>query len=655
MGRRRTRRFLRGGFSAPRRGAAALCLAAWGLAAASPLPEAAGIKHDRPRLLLRPAPTPYAISLDQLRALPRDRDYARMLEQIENLAPPRAAALALAYRLAGRTATADRAAALLAAWRPPEKAGDDPFTVYSTLFDMALAYDWLHGYAGFDGRARADLRRRLQPLAERAFKLGNDHVFHNYTWMYNGGAMLWALAAAGEDRAADELLEGLRARFNGHLFRAMEHLEGSNGDSAGYWWLYCQPIATLVVAAAQSAFETDVVGAIRRAHGDWLGRQLEYLALTVLPDLRFAPWGDIVAGPNGGATHEMADKIDMLAWALRSPTGAFLSRRIAEKRGLARFHGETGIFYFLYTRHLAVEPAPPPLAVLAGGKGGGHVLMRSDWSDGATVVGFRCTDYFGQHNHLDQGSFFVYRNGWLALDAGTYQRVGGSQAGTDAHSTLLFGGEGQRRQGYQSAATLEEFTQRLPSGLETGDLPFYRHAGAWTAAAGDFARAYSPEVVRSCVRQILFARPGTIVIIDRLAAPEGKSLPEVRWLLQTPAAPRIEGGTVIALNAAGYLRCRSLAPDGPAPAVEDSYRTPAGPTSPGGNPTFIDASRVVFSYPGKPSLTLAHVLEVGDGTPAPPARDVAVRIDPLGTKVSIGGRTFAFSAAPPYEISSAQE
>ena len=62
--------------------------------------------------------------------------------------------------------------------------------------------------------------------------------------------------------------------------------------------------------------------------------------------MRFVPWGDIVAGPNGGATHEMADKIDALTWALRSASGAFLSRRLAEKRGLERFYGETAISYF---------------------------------------------------------------------------------------------------------------------------------------------------------------------------------------------------------------------------------------------------------------------------------------------------------------------
>ncbi len=399
---------------------------------------------------------------------------------------------------------------------------------------MALAYDWLHAYPAFDDRAKAALRQKLQPLAENALKVGNDHVFHNYTWMFNSGAMLWALATVGEDPAAERLYAALRQRFNGQLFRAMEYLEGSNGDAAGYWWRYCQHYSLMVLLATQSAFETDVVGTIRREQGDWLGRQLDYLVLSVLPDMRFMPWGDIVAGANGGVTHEMAGRIDALTWALQSPHGAYLSRWLAEKRGLDRFYDESAIFYFLYTRNLAVKPVVPPLAMLAGGKQGGHVIMRSDWSDGATVVGFRSTDYFGQHLHLDQGSFVIFRNGLLALDAGTYRRVGGEQARTDAHNTLLLGGQGQRPEHYQSASTLEAFTERLGKGLETGDIVFYKDAGPWTAVAGQFAQAYSPQVIQSCVRQLLFVRPGVVVIVDRLAAPEGKSLPEVRWLLQVP-------------------------------------------------------------------------------------------------------------------------
>ena len=285
---------------------------------------------------------------------------------------------------------------------------------------------------------------------------------------------------------------------------------------------------------------------IRRQQGDWLGRQLEYLVFSVLPDMRFIPWGDIVAGANGGVTHEMAGRIDALTWALQSPHGAYLSHWLAEKRGPERFYGETAIYYFLYTRNLTVKPAVPPLAMLAGGRQGGHAIMRSDWSDGATVVGFRATDYFGQHLHLDQGSFVIFRNGMLALDAGTYQRVGGEQQRTDAHNTLLLGGQGQRPQHYQSARTLAAFTERLEQGLETGDIVFYKDAGAWTAVAGQFAQAYSPQVIQSCVRQLLFVRPGTVVIVDHLAAPAGKTLPEVRWLLQVPGAPTVNERAVTA-------------------------------------------------------------------------------------------------------------
>ena len=486
-------------------------------ATAELIPPAAGIKRDRPRLLLRPAETPYAVSLKQLKAPAADRDAQRLIGQLENLKPPRAAALAMVYLLTGREEAARRAVEVMQAYKLPQdkKALSDPFYVYFTLGDMALAYDWLHDHPAFTAEAKAAIREKLRPLAESGYRLGNDHVFHNYVWMFNGGAMLWTLATLGDDPAADKMFAGLRERFNGQLFRAMEYLEGSNGDSAGYWWLYCQESATLVLLATQSAFETDAVGRVRREHGDWLGRQLDYLVSSVLPDMRFVPWGDIVAGANGGVTHEMAAKIDMLTWALRgrdvpcpATSGAFLSRWLAEKRGLDRFYGETALFYFLYTRQLDVKPAPPPLAVLAGGKQGGHAVMRSDWSDAATVVGFRATDYFGQHLHLDQGSFVIYRNGLLALDAGRYGRVGGEQMRTDAHNTLLFGGEGQRRLGYQSAATLDAFVARRNKDLETGDIPFYKHAGDWTAVSGQFAQAYSPDVVQSCVRQIALRAAG---------------------------------------------------------------------------------------------------------------------------------------------------
>lgn len=617
------------------------------------LPPADAIVRDRPRLLLRPKDAPLAISLKQLRRGPGEqeaREHQQLLAQIEGMRKP--AALAMAWLVTGKDETARKALDLMKNWRMDAGKARDPFYVYFTLWDLALAYDWLHDHPAFDEQARADLRRRVQPLVEMGVKQGNDHVFHNYVWMFNGGAMMWALATAGEDPAMDKVYATLRDRFNRQLYGAMRYLAGGNGDSAGYWWLYCHNSAVMVLLAAQSASGQDLVAAVKRDHDDWLARQYDYLLLSILPDLRFIPWGDTVAGPNGSVTHEMAEKIDALAWALRSPAGVHVSRWLASKRGPARYYGETAIFYFLYGRRLsgqAGEVSPPPLGVLAGDKNGGQAIFRSGWDEGSTVVGFRCTDFFGQHNHLDQGSFILYRNGLLALDAGRYQKVAGPPMASDAHNTLLLGGKGQRSQRYQSAATLDAFRSRLPKGLETGDILFYKDAGPWAAVSGQFAQAYDPQAVASAVRQLLYVRPDKpggidrVMIVDHLSAPQGKTLGEVRWLLHVPAKPTVEGLTVTATNGKSYLRCRPVGE--PRVLLEEGLRTPAGRGW-----AMIDTSRVVYACDAADRLTLVHVLEMGDGQPPAQAEAIRAEIAPETVKVTLGGKTYRFESGKTFAV-----
>ena len=162
------------------------------------IPEAAAIKADRPRLLLRPNDTPCAISLTQLRAAPKSDEDRQMLARLKALKSMRA--LALVYLITGDTAAADRAVAAMRAWKTPdEKARANPFTACFSLLDLALAYDWLYGYEGFTDAIKADVRAKAWPLAEAGVKGGDDHLFHNYVWMRNSGAMLWAMATLGDD------------------------------------------------------------------------------------------------------------------------------------------------------------------------------------------------------------------------------------------------------------------------------------------------------------------------------------------------------------------------------------------------------------------------------------------------------------------------
>jgi hypothetical protein len=557
-----------------------------------------------------------------------------MLEQLRN--NRHAAAQAMVWLLTGDEDAAGRAIARMRDYEYPGRV--DTFHIYLRLTEFALAYDWLYDYQGFTPETKAAVRARVLPLARQGLRVSDDHVFHNYIWMSAGGTALWALATAGDDEASNRLLAEIRERFNKRLYPAWRYLDGLPSEPMGYWALYVLTPGVLALLGAQSAFETDLVGLVERSQGDWLNRHFENLIHSTLPDMRYIPWGDLQSGPNGGVTHEMAGIIDGLTWALRSPHGAYFSRWLAgSKRRLGRFHGETAVFYMLYTRQLRMAPAPPALDFLAGDKESGHFIARSGWDPKATIVAFTATDHFGDHHHYDQGSFVIYRRGLLAVDPPVYRRIRGPQQRTEHHNTLLLGGQPQRPVRGQWFNTLEAFRANLGGGrqLETGDILFHAEAGGWAAVAGQFAQAYSAAAVQSCVRQLLFVRPDTVVVADQLAAPEGKELPEVEWLLQLPQAPAVEDDALWAASDQSWIRCRPLMPGGSAPVV---------------TATPVKTHRASFSYPGKASLVLVHLLEVGDGKkPGKPAAATVEQRDD-GIEVRLDSMVFLFGTRAPFAV-----
>ncbi|MFO7897976.1 MAG: heparinase II/III family protein [Planctomycetota bacterium] len=603
--------------------------------AADVIPALGALKADRPRVLIRPRDTPHAISLKQLRAVPRDEDVTYALNKLTR--QKSAAAQAMVWLLTGDTAAADKAVARMRGYDNPAGKGG-PFAVYFRLREFALAYDWLHTYKGFPRAVKGEVRRKLAPLAATGMRISDDHIFHNYVWNSAGGVGLWALATAGDDAEATRLYRRIRARLNERLYPGWKYLDGQPGESMGYWALYDLSPGALVLLAAQSAAEIDVMERIRR-DGDWLDRQYQYLIHVTTPAMKYLTWGDSRWGqPDNGVTHEMAGVSDGLAWALRSPTGVYFSRWMARsKRGMRRFYGETAMFYLLYTRHLRTKPKNPPLSILAGGEHGGHWIARSAWTPDATIVGFRCTDFFGNHNHFDQGSFIIYRKGLLATDPPVYPKVHAGQEKTEYHNTLLIGEKGQRRARGQEFATLAAFKKALTErGLETGDVLFHKEAGGWAAVAGQFAQAYPEGLLASCVRQVLFLRPDTVLVADHLRAPAGADPVKVQWLLQLPKQPTQRQGVIAATNGESWLRCRPVVP---------------GPSIPKIDKTWAKTHRAAYTYELKRALTLLHVLDVGDGTRPVKAPEVRTKSTKLGLYLTLGGRTFLFDNRDPFAVS----
>lgn len=605
------------------------------------IPPPEFIQRDHPRVLLRPAGTDLAITLTQIRNLPRDPEAVQMLAQLRGQRS--AAAQAMVWLLTGEKEAAATAVARMRNIKIP--ASVDSFSVYFGLREMALAYDWLYDYEGFTPEIKTEVRQHVTPLVTAGLRLSDDHLFHNYVWQCAGGLTLWAMATVGEDEACDRVYAAIRERLNTRLLPGLEYLDGAPGESMWYWALYDFSPAALALLATQSASGRDLMNQIRTRHGDYLARQFEHVSACTFPNMSYTPFGDTkmgatesAAGPDGGVTHEMAGVLAGLTWALKSETGAWFDNWLAKKRGLSRYYGETGVFYFLYGRQLTTVPAMPPLAFLAGNRQGGHALARSGWDDGATIAALRITDHFGSHNHFDQGSFIVFRNGMLAMDQLAYKKVGEPQQLTAHHNTLLINGQGQRKTVGQNFRTMAEFQANLSGGvrLETGNMLFYHNTPAWMAAAGQFAQAYPEGVVDSCVRQMLYIRPGTVVVVDQLAATSGHLLEEVRWLLHVPAGAIFNNDALVATNSQSFLRCRQLLP---------------GNAIPEKSTTLMPAcERYAFMARGKTALQLVHVLEIGDGAPPVTPLPATALTNGNGVTVQLGEQAYLFNGAPTFKV-----
>jgi len=196
--------------------------------------------------------------------------------------------------------------------------------------------------------------------------------------------------------------------------------------------------------------------------------------------------------------------------------------------------------------------------------GPGHVYARSSWDEDAVYFFFRCGNRFTAHQHLDVGSFVIYKGGELVGDGGHYEGFGtphdvNYHLRTIAHSTLrvidpneswevrnrdpIRAGKvtandgGQRYDWPQHNGAVADAEQWLRQReiYETGEILKFADTGDSVYIKADCTKAYSSKKVEKFVRQIYFDRPGTFIIMDtvRVKDPSFK----VIWNLQAMKVP----------------------------------------------------------------------------------------------------------------------
>lgn len=189
-------------------------------------------------------------------------------------------------------------------------------------------------------------------------------------------------------------------------------------------------------------------------------------------------------------------------------------------------------------------------------QGAGYIYARSSWQDDATHFFFKCGDRFTAHQHLDNGHFLISKYDELAGDGGQYYYFGGKHDAnyllrTIAHNSILVrdpqetwhnirayqgplgndGGQHHNWPHHNGAVADAEAWQRDSKLYDIADILAFEDRGEYIYLAGDLTRSYLQEKLDSFTRQIVYIRPGTFVIFDRVVATSPSYLKT--WQLQT--------------------------------------------------------------------------------------------------------------------------
>lgn len=263
------------------------------------------------------------------------------------------------------------------------------------------------------------------------------------------------------------------------------------------------------------------------------------------------------------------------------------------------------IFEVLW-KDLDIKPKAPddlPLTRYFGSPFG-WMIARTDWGENSVIAEMKVNEqFFGNHQHLDGGSFQLYYKGPLAIDAGAYNGSSGGYNSphnknffkrTIAHNSILvynpdekfaswnYGGadktafadnDGGQRMPGDRWETCRSFQKLLGKDYTTGRVLAHGfgpdpHTPGYSYLKGDITAAYTDKV-KEIKRSFMFLNlssadvPAALIVFDKVVSsdPDFKKY----WLLHSIEEPDIDknGFTIKRTrnNDSGMLHNRILLPE----------------------------------------------------------------------------------------------
>ncbi len=493
-----------------------------------------------PRLLLRPVPWKYGLSLAQLRERARKEPWAKQVG-IDMRKPPDHVSSAnvithraLLYLITGDESLVPRIVERILASKPQYNCGGG-------LVQTALWYDWIYNSKSITAAQRRQMADKIAEVALKSVKIfESGHAFDIWTHRASPGwasdVLVAGLVLDDDHPEARKLRRWGMGYFKKDYFRAWQHNDGAwmhGGSSYNIGMIMPEIIACWASAVASE----DVYEVIRRDYGNWLEGHLEYMMSEVLPD---------------------KTRSDAVAWDYNPPhlriKGRSLYWTIARACQVPEFYpfqrwlGENpkSGFYGRLLRILFYDEKidekalrtriDAPFVKLWGRYGPGYLQVRSrGWAPDSTVIEFKCGDWVWTHSQANHGnSFWIYHKGRLAVQGGSYGLDKCWHGGTGSHyftqsissnTMLIFqpgefthpggphagdleepgvipnpGGQRMRWACGQTCFTFDEYLRRkkeesnIEAGLfETGDITAFEYAPDYSYAyvSGDATMSYN--------------------------------------------------------------------------------------------------------------------------------------------------------------------
>ena len=549
----------------------------------------------------------------------------------------------------------------------PIKKGHVPFA--NDLARSAVVYDLCHEQ--WTPQQRARFHDYVNQTVDA--NVGSEpHVFHNGWYGYkNWGIGLACYASYYENPRAPEILRSLEAEFRDRAAAALELAGDGGGWAEGYYvnyWLYewlffcevarwCEGVD--YYAMAPSFFRNRAVA----------GMFETYPGIGIYHSRRPIPMGDGGGRVFGGDRDKALSARRILVNYFRDDPDHQAVHAFNETTPRSAV-GNYAYKDFLW-RDTTVKKADLSRFRLSHtSPGPGYVCARSSWEEDATYFFFKCGDRFTAHQHLDNGHFLIYKHEELAGDGGHYDDFGSPHdvnyhLRSIAHSTILVHDPTERWPGiragnvtgndggqshdwpHHNGAVSDADAWHKDRGLyDIADLLAFEDGGTYVYVAGDCRRAYSPGKLDDFTRQIVYSRPDTFIVFDRVGSPR----PELKktWLLQAMKRPEGSPPNLVITNGKGRLFVETLLPRDPEVRLVDGaalYRYGGNSYAPRRDTGAAPECRIEIS-PSRPAKVdyFLHVLTAKDSSTDSVPQAVA-RETETDVRVTVGPVIAAFEKA----------